>query len=440
MSSQNSQQLRDENGFITVERNPISRVGVFPYYGRNISEECEPDRIYNVLRPAEELADPEAMKSFELIPLVDDHTMLGGSFTPAEEKGVQGTTGERLAFEDGILYAPLKIFSETLKRLIAKGKKELSLGYRVGQWEKKSGIFNGQAYEFIQRQLRGNHIALVDQGRMGPAIAVLDHAYACDAFDLNITDKMISENVSASKTESQSDAAEDNKATDSTDKKGANDMAEEKVEEKKGASLDDMHKFMKDNLPMLKKIGDMLEEHSKKDGETEVEGNKAEDADTKEKTGEQEDAAEEKEDKAKDSAEEKEKAKDASEEKKDKEAMDSINKRLAAMDSMEKRLAAVEGRGTKEILADLSNRDKLVAKVTPHIGTFDHSLMAGADEVASYALEKLGKKAAKGTESVVLDAYLDGLNAAKPRIGFAIDSKKSTSGSDLLAKTLADSK
>ncbi len=127
----------DENGFITIEKNPISRVGVFPYLGKNISEECEPEKVYNVYRPPEELADPEAMKSFELVPLVNDHTMLGTGFTPTEEKGAHGTTGEKLTFEGGVLYAPLKIFSETLKRLIEAGKKELSLGYRVREWEKK---------------------------------------------------------------------------------------------------------------------------------------------------------------------------------------------------------------------------------------------------------------------------------------------------------------
>ena len=162
-----SQREVDLNGYITIERNPISRVGVFPYLGRNISDECEPDQVYNVYRPAEELADPEAMASFEMIPLVDDHTMLGKGFTPAEEKGVHGYTGEKLVFEDGILYAPLKIVSEFMKRLVAAGKRQLSLGYRVGQWKKK-GSFNGFQYDFIQRKLRGNHIALVDEGRMGP--------------------------------------------------------------------------------------------------------------------------------------------------------------------------------------------------------------------------------------------------------------------------------
>src|ERR1700739_4099056 len=129
----------DLNGYITIEKNPISRAGVFPYLGKNISDECEPDKVYNVLRPPEELGDPTAMKSFALVPWIDDHTMLGEGQTPAENVGVEGTTGEKVVFEDGVLYAPIKIFSERLKRIIASGKKELSLGYRVREWEKKKG-------------------------------------------------------------------------------------------------------------------------------------------------------------------------------------------------------------------------------------------------------------------------------------------------------------
>ncbi len=129
----------DDNGFIMIERNPISRSGVFPYLGRNISEECDPDKVYWVLRPEEELSDPATLESFALLPLVDDHTMVGEGFTPVEEKIAHGVLGESVEYDkqSGILYAPLKLFSEKIKRLIQSGKKALSLGYRVTQWEKK---------------------------------------------------------------------------------------------------------------------------------------------------------------------------------------------------------------------------------------------------------------------------------------------------------------
>jgi mutator protein MutT len=94
----------DLNGYITVEKNPISRSGVFQYLGRSIGAP-EPDKIYNVYRPAEEFT-PETVESFKLLPIVNDHTMLGPQeqgFVPAEEKGVHGTTGEDVVFENGVL-------------------------------------------------------------------------------------------------------------------------------------------------------------------------------------------------------------------------------------------------------------------------------------------------------------------------------------------------
>lgn len=67
----------DRNDFWLISDNPITKIGVFPYLGRQISPELEPDTVYQVLRPEDELTKPDTLKSFELIPIVDDHTMLG---------------------------------------------------------------------------------------------------------------------------------------------------------------------------------------------------------------------------------------------------------------------------------------------------------------------------------------------------------------------------
>ena len=61
-----------------------------------------------------------------------------------------------------------------MKNAIEEEKRELSLGYScVYEWT--PGVFEGQPYDAIQRKLRGNHLALVREGRMGPEVAVLDH-------------------------------------------------------------------------------------------------------------------------------------------------------------------------------------------------------------------------------------------------------------------------
>lgn len=163
----------DHNGYWYIENNPISRTGVFPYFGHQISDELEPDKVYQVYRPAEELFSPEAMESFKLMPLVDDHTMLGKDYTPAEEYGVHGVLGEKIGRKGDLLTADIKIYSEALKDEINNGKKELSLGYYC-DYDLTSGTYKGQHYDAVQRNLRGNHIALVDRGRMGHDVRVMD--------------------------------------------------------------------------------------------------------------------------------------------------------------------------------------------------------------------------------------------------------------------------
>lgn len=80
-----SKRKYDKNGFFEVRDNPISKVGIFPYMGSSIGAD-EPNRIYRVYRPEEELSNEETIESFKLLPFVDDHAMLGSGEIPAEKK------------------------------------------------------------------------------------------------------------------------------------------------------------------------------------------------------------------------------------------------------------------------------------------------------------------------------------------------------------------
>lgn len=190
-----SQRTKDlANGWYEVARNPLSKVGVFPYLGKSINAPdalAEPNKIYMVYRPEEELGDPEAVRSFRLTPWVDDHAMLGDpdvnpSLTAPEKKGVHGVIGEQTQYDPGdrTLYGNIRLWSPSLASAIDAGKKELSCGFRC-VYEFVSGVFEGQRYDAIQRKIRGNHVASVKHGRMGPGVAVLDHFdFALDANEL----------------------------------------------------------------------------------------------------------------------------------------------------------------------------------------------------------------------------------------------------------------
>lgn len=185
----------DRSNFWLVRNNPIIKTGVFPYLGRQIGPECEPEKIYNVLRPEEELFSETAISSFNLIPITVGHALLGSraeGFVPPEEKGVDGTTGESSKRQGDKVVNDIKLYSERIKDEIQNGKKELSAGYFC-DFVPESGVWNGRHYDFVQRNIAGNHIALVEKGRNGADVRVMDSAeglprgsrqFVCDAMEI----------------------------------------------------------------------------------------------------------------------------------------------------------------------------------------------------------------------------------------------------------------
>ena len=172
----NSKRKHDTNGWYEIQDNPLSKVGVFSYLGSSMGiAGVEPNKIYQVYRPADSLMSENFLNSLKLLPWIDEHQMLGGNgrFKAAEEHGIEGVVGENVYFENDTVYGNIKIFSEDLKQSIESGKSDLSLGY-TARYERQSGIFNGERYDFIQREMLGNHLALVSRGRMGSDVAVLD--------------------------------------------------------------------------------------------------------------------------------------------------------------------------------------------------------------------------------------------------------------------------
>ena len=172
----------DSNSFWEIKHNPISKVGVFPYMGRSISDECEPDKIYYVFRSADTLKASVDTWDNPPKPFINDHEMLGEGFSKVDDRPVQGVIHNPV-FEDDTLYADISVYSESLKDKIENGKKELSLGYFC-KYRKEKGIYKGQAYDYVQEDMVGNHIALVDNGRCGSDVRVFDHKCTMDSLDL----------------------------------------------------------------------------------------------------------------------------------------------------------------------------------------------------------------------------------------------------------------
>lgn len=174
MIAEDSARRTDENGYMHVEASALTKAAVNPYYGREIPEYealgLEPDRIYPVLRPADELE--KAVGTFDGLPILIRHEE-DSAFDPQKALRV-GTTGTSSVWDAPYIRNTITFHDATAIALIdLEEQKELSAGYRYDP-VMESGEFEGQPYELKMTNIRGNHIALVKSGRAGPDVVVAD--------------------------------------------------------------------------------------------------------------------------------------------------------------------------------------------------------------------------------------------------------------------------
>ena len=85
-----------------------------------------------------------------------------------------GTTGTEAEFVEPYLRNSLVVWTkEGIDYIESEEKKELSAGYHYDALM-TPGTFNGKQFDGIMTNLRGNHVALVEQGRAGPDVVVAD--------------------------------------------------------------------------------------------------------------------------------------------------------------------------------------------------------------------------------------------------------------------------
>lgn len=141
----------------------LTRSGIFVYrdaQGKAIRE----------LRPPEEVMHPESLASFGLMPVTNDHPSELLTADNAKEYQV-GTVSESVVAEGDKVRAALMITDAQAIEALDAGKSELSCGYTADVVQ-ESGVWQGQPYDAKQINIRGNHVALVDAGRAGPACSV----------------------------------------------------------------------------------------------------------------------------------------------------------------------------------------------------------------------------------------------------------------------------
>jgi len=178
----------DEDRRLHVAASHISKANVCEYLGREIPQFAElglnPDNLYRLYRDPEELAKGAA--SFNNIPILSKHVPVDAR--DHQPDLVIGSTGTDASFADSFLDNSLVFWAgEAIDDIESERKKELSSAYRYRADMTPGTSPDGEAYDGIMRDIIGNHVALVKEGRAGSDVVVGDSAIAKlgEVFDMS---------------------------------------------------------------------------------------------------------------------------------------------------------------------------------------------------------------------------------------------------------------
>lgn len=160
--------IRTPEGYLVCKEVPIARIGTQEYRGMEFGGE-NPEKIYVVKRPEEEVFSKAALASFEGKPVVDEHP--SEDVTPENiGRYIKGTCRDVRRGEGTLsdcVIADLIIYDKDLIQKIENGKRDISCGYDC-LWEPEDDD------TYVQREIRGNHVAVVEKGRAGHKVSIRD--------------------------------------------------------------------------------------------------------------------------------------------------------------------------------------------------------------------------------------------------------------------------
>lgn len=175
-------EVDESTGFLKVMAN-LTRTGIFTYF------EKMPDgtvRIIRQLREPDEVFAEQSLKSLMGLPATNQHPeelvnpensndyVVG--MTSDQPKRIYLPQGDDVKDKEEYIQQLVSFFDkDTIGDIKNGNKREMSLGYQC--WlDETSGEWNGQQYDCIQRDIRYNHLALVEKGRAGPMARILTDA------------------------------------------------------------------------------------------------------------------------------------------------------------------------------------------------------------------------------------------------------------------------
>lgn len=165
-----SQREYTDEGFLKVPGR-AARTGTQQYLAKELGlTDRKPDEIVIVYRPPEEVFNPESLSSYDGADITIEHPKTLVDAKTFKNVGVGHVRGS--AQQDGdFVLVDMIIKDEEAIKAVESGKVQLSAGYTALYDEAEPGA----DYDFIQRDIKINHVALVDRARAGAQARLFDN-------------------------------------------------------------------------------------------------------------------------------------------------------------------------------------------------------------------------------------------------------------------------
>jgi len=161
-------------GFLMAPGN-MARTGIQEYRAYELgldADGVDPMKVIRLYRSPQEVFSPDSLRSFENKPITIEHPANGVDASNWAELA-KGEVRDIKADGD-FMKGTLIIKSKDAIDAIASGKVELSNGYIFELDWTKGNDPTGRAYDGLQKNIRGNHVAIVDSARCGAACRISD--------------------------------------------------------------------------------------------------------------------------------------------------------------------------------------------------------------------------------------------------------------------------
>ncbi len=227
----------------------VAKVGILDFYypdgkGKHV--------LVKEFIPEEELFNEDTIKTALALPFVHGHptknkeyVMLNGQNYGNKIKGAVSNPRR----EGDKLVATLRVYDSSIIQQLEKGERtEVSIGYR-SRFDPESGYHNGEYYDGVQRDIKLNHLALVDKGRAGSEVRVLMNMRFNSLIKLIKKNKEEAEELYANAKDMDMD--EDEKMN--KDKKDDEMMNADDGMKKMYSEMKKMYSEMKDMMKYMKK-------------------------------------------------------------------------------------------------------------------------------------------------------------------------------------------